>query len=63
MKIITCTGYGNSGSSAATDFFSEFSNVQLVPHDFECTFIHEADGLYDLEKAIEEGPLRRRRVV
>lgn len=55
MKIITCTGYGNSGSSAATDFFSEFSNIQLVPHDFECTFIHEVDGLYDLEKAVEEG--------
>ncbi len=55
MKVITCTGFGNSGSSAATDYFSEFDNVQLVPHDFECTFLHEADGLYDLEKAIEEG--------
>lgn len=55
MKIITCTGFGNSGSSAATDFFSEFENVKVIPHDFECTFIHESDGLYDLEKAIEEG--------
>ncbi len=55
MKLLTCTGYGNSGSSAATDFFSEFDNVQLVTHLFECTFIHETDGLYDLEQAVEEG--------
>ena len=55
MKIITCTGFGNSGSSAATDFFSEFNNVEVVPHELELTFIHESDGLYDLEKAIREG--------
>lgn len=55
MKIITCTGFGNSGSSAATDFFSEFDNVEIVPHDFEFTFIHENDGLFDLECAVREG--------
>lgn len=55
MRVITCTGYGTTGSSAATDFFSEFENVCIVPHTFECTFIHEAGGLYDLEKAVEEG--------
>ena len=55
MKIITCTGFGNSGSSAATDFFSEFNNIKVVPHDFEFTLIHESDGLYDLEKAVREG--------
>lgn len=55
MRVITCTGYGTTGSSAATDFFSEFENVYKVPHTFECTFIHEAGGLYDLEKAVEEG--------
>ena len=55
MKIITCTGFGNSGSSAATDFFSEFNNVTVVPHNFEFTLIHENDGLYDLENAIREG--------
>lgn len=55
MTVITCTGYGTTGSSAATDFFSEFENIYIVPHTFECTFIHEAGGLYDLEKAVEEG--------
>lgn len=55
MTILTSTGYGCSGSSAATDFFSEFNNVQVVPNSFECTFLHETDGLYDLEKAVEEG--------
>lgn len=55
MKVIACTGFGNTGSSAATDFFSEFSNVHVVSHLFECTFLHEADGLYDLEMAVAEG--------
>ena len=55
MKIITCTGFGNSGSSAVTDLLSEFNNIIIIPHDFECTFIHETDGLYDLECAIKEG--------
>jgi len=55
MTILTSTGYGCSGSSAATDFFSEFDNVQVVPNSFECTILHETDGLYDLERAVEEG--------
>ena len=48
MKIITCAGYYATGSSAVTDFFSEFSNCASVG-DMEFRFIHDPDGLRDLE--------------
>lgn len=55
-KIITSAGFGNSGSSAATNFFEEFDNVKCIgSSEFECTFIHEPDGLMDLAKALFEG--------
>ena len=55
-KIITCAGYGNSGSSAAIDFFKEFSNVLCIGGSlFEFTFLHEPDGIIDLYYAITEG--------
>jgi len=53
LKLITCTGYGNSGSSAGTDFFKEFSSVQAPFDNFECTFLHETDGVADLAYALE----------
>lgn len=55
-KIITSAGFGNTGSSAATNFFEEFDNVKCIgSSEFECTFIHEPDGLYDLAVALKEG--------
>ena len=55
-KIISCTGYGNTGSSAATNFFEEFSNVLSVGgSEFEFSFLHEADGIIDLFYALTEG--------
>lgn len=55
-KIITSAGFGNSGSSAATNFFEEFDNVKCIgSSNFECTFIHEPDGLMDLAIALKEG--------
>ena len=53
LKFIICTGYGNSGSSAGTDFFKEFSSVQVPFDNFECTFLHETDGIADLAYALE----------
>ena len=53
--ILTSTGYGDSGSSAGTNILEEFSSVTSFGDKFECTFIHEVDGLYDLENAINEG--------
>lgn len=53
--ILTSTGYGDSGSSAGTNILEEFSSVTSFGNKFECTFIHEVDGIYDLENAINEG--------
>ncbi|EMB21841.1 hypothetical protein [Treponema denticola] len=53
--ILTATGYGGSGSSAGTNILEEFSSVTSFGNKFECTFIHEVDGIYDLENAINEG--------
>ena len=53
--VLTCTGYGGTGSSAATNLLEEFSSVLSFGNCFECTFIHEADGIRDLEKALDEG--------
>jgi hypothetical protein len=53
--ILTSTGYGDTGSSAGTNILEEFSSVTSFGNRFECTFLHEPDGLYDLENAINEG--------
>lgn len=53
IKIITCTGYGNSGSSAGTDFLKEFDSISVPCNNFECTFLHETDGIADLAYALE----------
>lgn len=53
--ILTSTGYGGSGSSAGTNILEEFSSVSSFGNAFECTFLHEADGVGDLEHAICEG--------
>lgn len=54
-EIIACTGYGATGSSAATNILEEFSDIKSLSDNFECTFLHEVDGLSDLEKALREG--------
>lgn len=54
-QIITCTGYGFTGSSAVTNIIEEFESIKSLSADFECTFLHEADGLRDLENALREG--------
>ena len=48
MKIITVCSYYGTGSSAVTDFISEFDNVKSFTN-FEFRFAHDPDGLADLE--------------
>lgn len=48
MKVITCAGYYGSGSSAVLDLVSEYRNVQQCD-DFEFRFLHDVDGVTDLE--------------
>lgn len=48
MRIITCAGYYRTGSSAVTDLFSEFATCGSVGI-YEFRFIHDPDGIRDLE--------------
>lgn len=53
MKIITCASYGASGSSAVTDLVAEYSNVHRMS-DAEFRFLHDPDGISDLEFQLVE---------
>lgn len=53
MKIITCASYGASGSSALTDLVAEYSTVKRMS-DYEFRFLHDPDGISDLEFQLVE---------
>lgn len=57
MKIITCASYYGCGSSAVTDLFSEYDSVTSLG-DFEFRFLHDIDGISDLEFHLTECPNR-----
>ncbi len=48
MKIITCASYFGSGSSALTDLVAEYDSVKDLT-DYEFRFLHDIDGVSDLE--------------
>ena len=48
MKIITCASFYGSGSSALSDLVAEYSTVKDMS-EFEFRFLHDIDGLSDLE--------------
>lgn len=53
MKLITCTGYYGTGSSAITDLISEFDNVYSLG-DYEFRFVQDPEGISDLEYNLVE---------
>ena len=53
MRFISCASYYGSGSSAITDFVSEFENVYSFT-DEEFRFIQDPDGISDLEYNLVE---------
>lgn len=53
MKIVTVTGYYGTGSSAVTDLISELDNVHSLG-DYEMRFLHDPNGVSDLEFKIVE---------
>ena len=53
MKIISCASYYGTGSSAITDLISEYDNVKSFG-DFEFSFIHQMNGISDLEYYLVE---------
>lgn len=48
MKVISCASYYGTGSSAITDFFSEFDNIYSLTN-YEFRFLQDPDGISDLE--------------
>lgn len=58
MKVITCASYYGSGSSALTDLVGEYENVQNLS-DLEIRFIHQLDGISDLEYHLVENHNRQ----
>ncbi|OUO93569.1 hypothetical protein [Cloacibacillus sp. An23] len=53
MRIITTTGYYATGSSAITDFLSEFDNCKSLTN-YEFRFVQDPGGISDLEFALVE---------
>lgn len=54
-KIIVPCGYMGSGSSAVTDFISEFEDYHAPNGTFEYVFLHCPDGVFDLEDKLLTG--------
>lgn len=48
MKILSCASFYGSGSSAALDLLSEYSEVKST-NNFEFRLLHDPDGISDLE--------------
>lgn len=57
MKIITCASYYNTGSSAITDFFSEFDNIKSLG-EIEFRFLQDPDDVQALETNLIDHPHR-----
>lgn len=55
MKIITCAGYGATGSSAITDLISEYDNVFSLGAQIEFQILSEPHGFFELENAVVSG--------
>ncbi len=53
MKVISCASYHGTGSSAITDFLSEFSNIYSMTN-YEFRFVQDPDGISDLEYNLVE---------
>lgn len=47
-KVISCSSYNGTGSSAITDLISEYNGVKSLT-EYEFRFIQDTDGVMDLE--------------
>ena len=57
MKLISCASYYGSGSSALTDLVSEYEGIKSLTQ-YEFRFVHDIDGISDLEFHLVECPNR-----
>lgn len=53
MRVITCASYYGTGSSAVTDYVTEFSTVKSLG-DYEIRILHDMDGVSDLQYHLTE---------
>lgn len=51
-KIVSCAGFGYTGSSIVSDYLSEFENVNTLAGSFEFRFLHDFGGISTLEDCI-----------
>jgi len=58
MKIIACVGYHATGAGVIDDLLREFDNVAQGQYECESRFLHDADGVSDLEYNLVENPHR-----
>lgn len=54
MKLVTCTGYFSTGSSAVADLLDEYNDCSSPVSDYEIRFIYDPDGVADLEYHLVE---------
>ena len=58
MKKIACVGYHYSGAGVIDDLFREFDNVYQGQYEAEMRFLHDPDGVSDLEYHLVNNPHR-----
>lgn len=51
-KILTCAGFGTTGSSVVSDYLAEFENVDARAGDVEFRFLHDYGGVSSLEDSL-----------
>ena len=54
-KVVMCTGYIGSGSSAVTNLLSEVKNYNNANGEYEFVLMHAPDGIFDLEDKLLTG--------
>lgn len=58
MKVISCVGYHATGSGVIDDLFRECDNVAQGLYEAEVRFLHDPDGVNDLEYHLVTNPQR-----
>ena len=58
MKKITCVGFHETGAGVIDNLFRECDNVAQGAYEAEVRFLHDPDGISDLEYHLVENPHR-----
>lgn len=58
MKKIACVGYHGTGAGVIDDLLREFDNIAQGRYESESRYLHDADGISDLEYNLVENPHR-----